>query len=32
MAELNREVLMEIFSTRFDREMFEPIARATAQS
>jgi len=31
-AELNRELLLEIFSTRFDRELFKPIARATARS
>jgi dethiobiotin synthase len=32
MAELNRGVLTEIFTTRFDQELFMPLARATAQS
>lgn len=32
LSELNREMLLEIFSKRFDREVFKRTARAVAQS
>jgi dethiobiotin synthase len=32
LAEINRATLLEIFSTRFDRSLFMPLARASAQS
>ena len=32
LAEINRAVLLEIFSARFDQSLFMPMARASAQS
>lgn len=32
LAEINRDVLLEIFAARFDQSLFMPLARATAQS
>lgn len=32
LSELNRGVLLEVFATRFDQQVFTPLARATAQS
>jgi dethiobiotin synthetase len=32
LTEINRDVLLEIFATRFDQSLFMPLAHATAQS